>query len=143
MLLLARRKRGRVAAFTGIGQINFVAGVTLFTAFVVGGSGYLIRELHRQAGVAWSATGLPQSAAPEIAQPLVTEEMLHVSSIALGRSPIALVNGAIVSEGATIQLSLPEGNVSLRVQKIRDGAVDFRYAGKTVSVNLGASLLKR
>jgi hypothetical protein len=143
MLLLARRKGARLRAFTGIGQINFVAGVTLFTAFVVGGSGYLIRELHRQAGVAWSATGLPQSAAPAIAQPVVTEEMLHVSSIALGRAPVAVVNGAIVSEGTTLQLQLPEGNVSVRVQKIRDGGVDFRYSGQTISVNLGAAPLKR
>ena len=139
MLLVARPKGARIRAFTGMDQVTFVAGITLFTAFVVGGSGYLIRELHRQAGVAWSATGLPQSLAPEVARPIVTEEMLHVTSIALGRSPIAVVNGAFVTEGATIQLSMPEGNVSLRVQKIRDGAVDFRYGGKTICANLGAA----
>jgi len=139
MLLLARPKSARIAAFTSMGQVTFFAGITLLTAFVVGGSGYLIRELHRQAGVAWSVTGLPQSLAPEVARPIVTEEMLHVTSIALGRSPIAVVNGALVTEGATVQLPLPEGSVSLRVQKIRDGAVDFRYGGQTICANLGAT----
>jgi hypothetical protein len=143
MLLFARPKRAYIRAFTGMGQVSFVAGITLFTAFVVGGSGYLIRELHRQAGVAWSAAGLPQSLAPEVARPIVTEEMLHVTSIALGRSPIAVVNGALVTEGATVQLAMPEGSVSLRVQKIRDGAVDFRYGGKTISANLGIAAHSR
>jgi hypothetical protein len=139
MLLLARAPRGRIAAFTGMDQVTFVAGITLFTAFVVGGSGYLIRELHRQAGVAWSAVGLPDSVRPAVTLPVVTPEMLHVSSIALGRTPIAVVNGALVSEGAAVQLPMPDGNVVLRVQSIRDGAVDFRYGGKTISVNLGAA----
>ena len=137
MLLLVWRKRQRAAAFTSIGQVNFIAGVTLFTAFVVGGSGYLIRELHRQAGAAWSASGLPESVKPAIAMPVVTEDMLHISSIALGKNPVAIVNGAFVSEGASVQLSTTDGNVQLRVQKIRDGAVDFRYVKHTISVNLG------
>ncbi|HEX4638746.1 MAG TPA: hypothetical protein VH170_04605 [Chthoniobacterales bacterium] len=143
MLLLARPRGERLAAFISIGQVNFVAGLTLLTAFVVGGSGYLIRELHRQAGAAWVATGLPQSAAPAVAQPIVTDNMLHVSSIALGRTPIAVVNGALVSEGASVQLSTPDGNVFLRVGKIRDGAVDFHYAGKVLAVNLAAPALSK
>lgn len=61
MLLFARPKGGRIAAFTGMGQVTFVAGITLFTAFLVGGSGYLIRELHRQAAVAWSAAAVDRS----------------------------------------------------------------------------------
>ena len=137
MILRARPRGERLAGFATLGQVNFVAGITLLTAFVVGGSGYLIRELHRQAGAAWSAAGLPESARPAVAQPVVTKEMLHVSSIALGRTPIAVVNGALVSEGAAIQLQTPDGNVQLRVQKIRDGVVDFRYAGKTISAQLG------
>ena len=139
MLLLGRKKSGRIAAFTGMDQVTFVAGITLLTTFVVGGSGYLIRELHRQAGVAWSAAGLPDSARPAVAQPVVTPDMLHVSSIALGRTPIAVVNGALVSEGASVRLPMPDGNVLLRVQNIRDGAVDFRYADRTISVNLGTT----
>ena len=66
--------------------MTFVAGAALLTALVVGASRYLVRELHRQAGVAWSATGLPQSMAPEVARLIVIDEMLDVTSIALGRS---------------------------------------------------------
>jgi hypothetical protein len=143
MLFRAYSKGGRLAGFTGIGQVHFVAGITLLTAFVVGGSGYLIKELHRQAGVAWSAAGLPAALAPAVAQPVVTSDMLHVSSIALGRTPVAVVNGRIVSEGASVQLETPDGNALLRVQKIRDGAVEFRYTGETISVNLGSAIPKK
>jgi hypothetical protein len=139
MLLLARSKGERLAAFVSIGQLSFFAGVTLLTAFVVGGSGYLIRELHRQVRVACSVAGLPASIAPAAPPPVVTADMFHVSSIALGRPAVAVVNGAIVSEAALVQLPTPDGNVLLRVQKIRDGAVDFSYAGQTISVNLGPS----
>ena len=141
MLLLARSKGGRLGAFIS-GQVSFFAGITLLTAFVVGGSGYLIRELHRQAGVAWSAAGLPASFAPAAPPPIVTSDMLHVSSIALGRAPVAVVNGRIIGEGDSVTLETPEGNAILRVARIRDGAVDFHYAGKTISVNLGAAKLR-
>lgn len=142
VLLLARSRRERLAAFTSFGQVHFVAGITLLTAFVVGGSGYLIRELHHQAGAAWSAAGLPESVKPAIATPVVTDDMLHISSIALGRNPVAIVNGAFVSEGASVQLPTPDGTVILRVGRIRDGAVDFHYAGETISVNLSLLLKK-
>jgi hypothetical protein len=134
MLLRGRATR---LAFVSPGQITFFAGITLLTAFVVGGSGYLIRELHRQAGAAWSAAGLPAALAPAVTKPMVTGDMLHVSSIALGREPIAVVNGVIVSQGVSVQLQLPEGNAVLQVARIRDGAVDFRYLDQTISVNLG------
>ena len=140
---LARSKGGRLGAFISVGQVSFFAGITLFTAFVVGGSGYLIRELHRQAGVAWSAAGLPPALAPSVAQPVLTPDMLHVSSIALGRAPVAVVNGRIIGEGASVTLETPDGNATLRVARIRDGAVEFRYGGQTISVSLGTALPKK
>jgi hypothetical protein len=136
MLLRSRATR---LAFVSPGQVTFFAGITLLTAFVVGGSGYLIRELHRQAGAAWSAAGLPAALAPAVTKPIVTSDMLHVSSIALGREPIAVVNGVIVSQGVSVQLQLPEGNAVLQVARIRDGAVDFRYLDQTISVNLSSA----
>ncbi len=142
MLFFARAKGARFAAFTSIGPVSFFAGIALLTAFVVGGSGYLIRELHHQAGAAWSAAGLPPALAPAVAQPVITSDMLRVSSIALGRAPVAVVNGQIVGEGASIMLETPEGNAILGVAKVRDGAVDFRYASQTISVNLGSSKLR-
>src|SRR5713101_2059132 len=66
--------------FIGVGHISWVAGAALFTAAVVGGSGYVIRELNRQIGVACEVVGLP-APAPSIT---ITPEMLDISSIALG-----------------------------------------------------------
>jgi hypothetical protein len=136
MLLLARSKVGRLGAFISLGHVSFFAGITLFTAFVVGGSGYLIRELHRQVGVAWSAAGLPASLAPAAPPPMVTSDMLHVSSIGLGRVPVAVIDGAMATEGDSLTLQMPEGRATLRVIRIRDGVVEFKYREQTISVNL-------
>src|SRR2546430_13631840 len=106
MLLLKRRCSTAAyyrLGFVSIGQISLFAGCALFTATVVGGSGYLIRELHRQVSVACSVAGLDAPIAPN-PLPLVTSDMLHVSSIALGRAPIAVVNGALASEGDAVRL---------------------------------------
>jgi hypothetical protein len=99
----------------------------------MGGSGYLIQELHRQAAVARAVAGLPSP-------PIVTGDMLQVSSIALGRTPMAMVNGTLVSEGATMQLETPQGTAVLRVKSIKDGEVEFRYGSETISVGLGPAI---
>jgi hypothetical protein len=145
MLLLGFRgfRRLNRRGFVSFSHLGLMAGIALGTATVVGGSGYLIRELHRQAGVAWTTAGLPESARPAIVQPVITGDMLHVSSITLGRAPMAVVNGVFVSEGTSIRMQTPDGNVDLRVGKIRDGAVEFRYGKEIISVNLGQPITKK
>ena len=132
MLLLSRSHRFRLA-FISVGHIYFFAGFALTTAAVVGGSGYVIREAHRQVAVARSVAGLPNP-------PQVTAEMLKVSSIALGRTPMAVVNGSLVSEGTTLQLQTPEGTAIVRVKSITDGEVEFSYNRETISAGLGPTL---
>jgi hypothetical protein len=129
MLFPSRKIRVSRLAFISIGQVSLFAGCALFTAALVGGSGYVIREAHRQVAVARSVVGLPTP-------PPITPDMLQVSSIALGRAPMAVVNGGLVSEGATLQLPTTGGTALLRVAKIKDGAVEFRYSGETISVGL-------
>src|SRR5438132_9437733 len=129
MRLFGRARRRRVyrqLAFINLGEMSFFAGFALIIATVVGGSGYLIRELHHQVVNASSAAGLPASIVPNL-PPIVSADMLHVSSVALGRTPIAVVNGTFVSEGQSIQLQTPEGSAVLRVVRISDGVVEFKY----------------
>jgi len=125
--------------FISIGQVSLFAGCALFTATVVGGSGYLIRELHRQLSVAYSVASLEPPVAPNTL-PLVTSDMLHVSSIALGRAPIAVVNGALASEDAAVPLQTGEGIVFVQVKSIRDGVVEFQYGNQTISASLSPAL---
>jgi hypothetical protein len=136
MLLLSGRPSARCLAFISIGQVSLFAGFAVVTAAVVGGSGYVIREAHRQVAVVRSVAGLPTP-------PLVTPEMLQISSIALGRVPMAVINGVLVSEGAAIQLQTSGGIAILRVEKIKDGEVEFRYGREIFSVGLGATVHAR
>ena len=139
MLLLKRRCSAAAyyqLGFVSIGQISLFAGCALFTATVVGGSGYVIRELHRQVGVACSAAGIDVPVALNAPAP-VTSDMLRVSSIALGRAPIAVVNGTLVSKGDAVRLQTGEGIVFVRVKSIRDGVVEFSYGNQTICASLG------
>ena len=113
-----------------------MAGIALTTATVVGGSGYLIRELHRQAGVASLVVGLPAPAVALTSLVPISTDMLKVSSIALGKNPVAIINGAAVGEGAMIQVQTTNGTANIRVMSIRDGIVQFKYGDQTLLANL-------
>jgi hypothetical protein len=118
--------------FVSLGHIGFLAGMALFTAAVVGGSGYVIQELHRQVGIACEVTGLP-TPVPVVK---ITTEMLHVTSIALGHVPVAVINGAVATEGDSLTMETPNGSATLHVMRIRDGVVQFKYGDQTISINL-------
>jgi hypothetical protein len=123
-------------AFVSIGHLTWLAAATLFTTAVVGGSGYLIRELHRQIRVACSVAGLPAPAFEPSSSIIATAEMLDVTSIALGRAPVAVVNGEVITEGASLQLQTNAGKAILRVISIRDGLVKFRCGDQIIAANL-------
>jgi len=122
--------------FVSVGNISLFAGIALCTATVVGGSGYLIRELHRQAGVATSLAGLPNPIPEPSPSIEITAEMLHVTSISLGRVPLAVVNGTPITEGELLELQTASGNATLRVTNILDGTVRLKYGNQTISVSL-------
>jgi hypothetical protein len=131
----SRAADGRLG-FVSISNVSVFAAVALCTATVVGGSGYLIRELHRQVGVASSAVGLPNPIPEPSPSVEITAEMLHVSSIALGRLPLALVNGRPITEGGSLEVQTTSGNATLHVTSIIDGTVRFKYGNQTISANL-------
>jgi len=128
--------RHRRLAFVSIGNVSLFAGFAIFTAMLVGGSGYAIRELHRQVAVASSLSGLAIPVVEPSPNIVITAEMLHVSSIALGRIPLAVVNGIPITEGGSLEVQTAGGNATLRVTSIVDGAVRFKYESQTISVNL-------
>jgi hypothetical protein len=138
MLLLGFRGFSRLnrRAFVSFSHLGLMAGVALVTATVVGGSGYLIRELHRQAGIARSVVTLQASPIdPTVVVP-ISSDMLKVSSIALGSNPVAIVNGMSVTEGETVQVQTTNGVATVQVTHIQDGLVQFKYGDQTILANL-------
>lgn len=136
MLLLGFRGFRRInkRAFVSISHLGLMAGIALATATVVGGSGYLVAELHRQAHVAKAIVGLapidPATVVP------VSSDMLKITSIALGRSPIAIVNSVAVSEGGIVKIQTSKGTANVQLVRIQDGLVQFQYGEHPIFVNL-------
>jgi hypothetical protein len=123
-------------AFVSIGHLGLMAAVALGTATVVGGSGYMIRELHRQAGIARAVVGLPATPVdPSLLVP-ISADMLKVSSIALGKTPEAIINGVPVGEGGMISIQTTNGIATVRVVRISDGMVQFKYGEQTLVASL-------
>src|SRR5690242_21818972 len=106
MLLLGFRgfRQANKRAFVSVSHLAMMAAIALATATVVGGSGYLIRELHRQAGLAKAIVTLPSSSIDLATSTLLPSDLFKVTSIALGKNPVAIINGVAVGEGGTIQV---------------------------------------
>lgn len=138
MLLLGFRgfRRMNRRAFVSIGHLGLMAAVALGTASVVGGSGYLIRELHRQVGIASAVVGLPAPPVDPTVLIPISADMLKVSSIALGKTPAAIINGVPVGEGGMVNIQTPNGIAAVRVVRISDGMVQFQHGEQTLVANL-------
>lgn len=117
--------------FFTVGRIGFVVAVALFFAFVIW-SGYLIRQLHREAGIAEMPS--PSASATEAPTPeaWVSVDMLRISSIALGNAPLAVVNGQRLATGDLLEVKTPAGPATLRVVGIEDGTVHFKYGSQII-----------
>jgi len=63
-------------------------------------------------------------------------DMLHVTSIALGNPPLAIVNGKRLAEEDWLVVKTPSGEVSVRVVLIQDGYVRFKHGGETIDARL-------
>lgn len=136
--------------FFTLGRLGIAGGIVVFVAFLVG-SGYLLRQLHREAGLpeapasAISAT-VPSSAALASPSPpvvAVTSDMLHVTSIALGKVHLAVVNGKRLSEGDRLDVTTPSGITTLQVMSIDDGIVRFNYGGQMIDAKLAAAVAQK
>lgn len=56
----------------------------------------------------------------------VFPDMVKVTSVALGKTPLAIVNGKRVAEGDSLEIKTERGVATLVVDKIEEGAVHFR-----------------
>jgi len=68
----------------------------------------------------------------------VNPDMLHVTSIALGETPLTIVNGKRLAEGDGLAIATPLGTATVRVEQIQDGLVRFRHGGETIDVKMQA-----
>lgn len=143
---------------------TFIAIFLLFTILFVFGFVYLVqwKQPQRAAAIqidlpesppvtipipAGSAIPIPATSAGTIAVAaaptapgVVTAEMLHVTSIALGDLRLAVVNGKRLAEGESLLVATPAGVATLRVTSIEDGVVHFDYGGQLIDAKLGATL---
>jgi hypothetical protein len=120
-------------------DISLLAGVALFAVSLLGGSGYVIHRLHQELGVAGKLLPLPDPS-PSVT---VTTDMLRVTSIALGRPRLAVVNGVELTEGQPLEVKAGDGTAILRLTRIEDGTVTFKLGGQTFSAKLCASFPKK
>jgi hypothetical protein len=62
--------------------------------------------------------------------------MLKVSSIAMGKTPLAIVNGRRLAVGDWLDVKTDRGVATVVVEKIEDGAIHFRNGDMTVEAKL-------
>ncbi len=61
-----------------------------------------------------------------------------VSSISIGKFPLAVINGKTYGEGDLIAVNNGANRVNVQVVSIRDGKVKLRYADKTIETSIKA-----
>jgi hypothetical protein len=69
--------------------------------------------------------------------------LLHVTGIALGDVPLAIVNGKRLQEGDWLEVRTANGVGALRVIKIEDGVVHFGYAGTIVNATMTPGIAQK
>ena len=66
----------------------------------------------------------------------VSNDMLHVTSIALGSPRLTIVNGKRLAIGDWLVLKTPAGNASVRIESIEDGSVQFKHGDQIIDAPL-------
>ncbi len=68
----------------------------------------------------------------------ISPDMLHVTSIAMGKPRLTIVNGKRLAEEDWLVVKTPNGEASVRVVSIADGQVRFKHGGETIDAHLQA-----
>ncbi len=100
----------------------------------------------RQATIEGEAGQRSPTPAPSVTPPAwasgniapVFPEMLKVTSIAMGKPPLAIVNGTRLAQGEWLDVKTSHGTATLVVEKIDDGVVHFRNGEVTIDAKLPA-----
>jgi hypothetical protein len=66
----------------------------------------------------------------------ISPDVLHVTSIAMGKPRLTIVNGKRLAEEDWLVVKTPSGEASVRVLSIEDGLVRFKHGGETIDARL-------
>jgi hypothetical protein len=72
----------------------------------------------------------------------VTPDMFRVTSIALGDTPLAIINGKRVAEGDSLQVMVGGREIFLHVAKIEDGVVHLAHGQQVIDAHLAPATSK-
>lgn len=128
---------------SSVGRISLIIGIGLSIALFVWASGYVIRWAHGEIGLPEPATVASTESAAGTPALIVTADMLHVTSIALGKVRLAVVNGEELNEGDSLKVKTPAGDTMVCVTRIRDGIVRFGYRGRIIDAHMSTSLVRK
>jgi hypothetical protein len=73
----------------------------------------------------------------------VTPDMFRVTSIALGDTPLAIINGKRVAEGDSLQVTVGGREIFLHVAKIEDGVVHLAHGQQVIDAHLAPATSKK
>lgn len=146
-------KLGGASIWTGNGRALFVG--LFFGAVVICGGGWIVShqretarefETFRKFMAVRTAKVEPPPVAPhpKAIAVRIPPDLIRVTAIALGHPRIAIINGKELTEGESVKVRVPNGDieVSLRVVKIRDGAIELTDGTQIVTSRLQESGLR-
>lgn len=118
--------------------VAIILGVGVLMALAIVAVGYIYRHEspHPERPLSVLKTIREHLPTPPAAPLTITPDLLHVSSISLGSVRVAIVNGKRLEEGKWLEVRTSDGVAALRVSKIEDGVVHFRYAGQRIAAKL-------
>ena len=139
------KEKGRRDPFvtSNVSRIVLVFFISLPIALFLWASSYLIKWAHREIGSpepAVATTAQPPAASPAL---VVTADMLHISSISLGKVRLAVVNGRELKEGDSLKLKTPGGEAIVFVTQIKDGVVRFNFRSRAIEVRMSRSAARK
>ena len=143
----AERPTGRfslkgASLFSGNGRaifIGIVVGAAILSLLGITYTRHQSDKRQREAGARTPAiTSSVDSAGPPA---LILASQVHVSAISLGEPRLAIVNGKQVTEGDSIDISIPNQAtaLTLRVVKIADGRIDLSDGTQLITARLETS----
>jgi hypothetical protein len=72
----------------------------------------------------------------------IMPDMFRVTSIALGDTPLAIINGKRVAEGDSLQVTVGGREIFLHVAKIEDGVVHLAHGQQVIDAHLAPATSK-
>jgi hypothetical protein len=85
--------------------------------------------------IGWAKPQGGQKSAPVVTAALNPEDFL-LSSILLGREPMAVINGKVYTEGDVAPVEVGSRQVTVEVRAIHDGEVVLGYLDRNITVPL-------